>query len=133
MKSRIVIGVMSGVAVFGAVFAMAASLGGITAGGLGADNAAVSSCETDGVGTSYTTAYDAADSRYEVTKVTVTGLDNACDGKTMQVSVTDSAGASLASGSVTVPTDVLATSADVTFTANPSAKAVANVHIVVSG
>jgi len=51
--------------------AVAAALGGITADDLGADNAAVGSCDTDGVTTSYTVAYDATDARDEMTATDV--------------------------------------------------------------
>ena len=120
------------VAVFGTAFAMAASLGGITSDNLGADSAAVATCDSNGVSTAYTTAYDATDGRYEVTAVTVSGIDNACDGKSIAVTLTTSAGASVGSGSATVPTDAGATSVTVTLTSAASAEDSANVHVLIT-
>ena len=130
MSRRTIAGVVAGFTVFGAVFASAASLGGITSGNVGADDASVVSCDTDGVTTSYATSWDATDDRYEVTSVTVTNINNACDGKTLSVSLLDSAGNpnQIGSGSVTVPTDPLATQATVTLSTAASAELTAAVH-----
>ena len=130
MSRRTIAGVVAGVTVFGAVFASAASLGGITSGQVGADDAAVTSCDTDGVTTSYATSWDAGDDRYEVTSVTVSGIANACDGRTLSVSLLDavSNGNQIGSGSVTVPSDALATQATVTLSPAASAELTAAVH-----
>lgn len=111
---------------------MAASLGGITSDNLGADSAAVATCDSNGVSTSYTTAYDATDGRYEVTAVTVGGVDNACDGKAIAVTLTTAAGASVGSGSTTVPVDAGATSVTVTLSSAASAEDAANAHVLIS-
>ena len=129
---RSLYGLLAALLVSVTVFAMAASLGGITSDSLGADSAAVATCDSDGVATSYTTAYDAGDGRYEVTAVVVTGIDNACDGKSIAVTLTTTAGASVGSGSTTVPTDAGATSATVTLTAAAPAATAANVHVLIS-
>ena len=71
----------SHLSVFSAVYGMAAGLGGITSSSLGADDVAVASCDSDGVSSGYTTAWDATDERYEVTAVTVSGVSNTCDGQ----------------------------------------------------
>lgn len=128
MSRRTIAGLFGGLTVFGAVFAAAASLGGITSGNVGADNAAVASCDTDGVSTSYASSWDATDKRYEVTSVTVSGIANACDGKSLSVSLTDSAGAQIGTGSVTIPTDALATNASVSLSTAASAKDTVGVH-----
>ena len=83
---------------------MAASLGGITSNKVGADNTAIASCDTDGVTTAYATSWDTTDKRYEVTSVTVAGVNDACDGQTLSVSLTDSTGAQIGSGSLAIPT-----------------------------
>ena len=77
---RTLIAVFAGLIVFAGVFAMAASLGGITSNDVGADNTTVASCDTNGVTTSYATGWDATDKRYEITSVTVGGVNDACDG-----------------------------------------------------
>src|SRR5688572_11916526 len=95
-KKRLIFGVLFGLTIFGAVAGSAASLGGITSQGLGADATIVAACDTDGVGTTYTTAYNTTGSAgYKVATVTVTGLNDACDGDTIEVNLTGAADASL--------------------------------------
>lgn len=128
-KTLIALG--AGLTVFAGVFAMAASLGGITSTKVGADNTAVASCDTDGVASAYTTAWDATDKRYEVTAVTVSGVADACDGQTLSVSLTDSTGAQIASGTLAIPTSV-ATSHAVTLGTAASAKLTEGIHVLIS-
>jgi hypothetical protein len=112
----------------------AASLGGVTANGLGADNAIVGSCDTDGVTTAYTTAYNTTGTAgYKVATVTVAGLNNACDGKAIEVRLTGASNASLETISKTVETDAGSTSTTLTFGSSSLAQSVTGVHIVVSG
>lgn len=138
MRKRMIYGLLAAVTVFGAVAASAASLGGITTDTLGADNAAVSACDTDGVTTAYTEAYEAAVPGYEVGTVTVGSIADACNGLTMKVNLVDSANASLAESSITVAVDSTATTPDTSddfdFTAsNVSVTSVENVHVTVAG
>ncbi len=130
MSRRTIAGVVGAFTVFGAVFASAASLGGITSGQVGADDAAVTSCDTNGVTTSYATSWDTTDDRYEVTSVTVSGIAEPCDGRTLSVSLLDAVtnGNQIGSGSVTVPTDPLAGTATVTLSPAASAELTAAVH-----
>jgi hypothetical protein len=132
MRRRSIAGILAGLTVFGGVFAMASSLNGITSGSVGADDAVVASCDTDGVTTSYTSAWDATDERYEVTGVTVTGINNNCDAKTLSVSLTDVSGAQIGSGSVTVPTDALAFTASVTLSTAASAELTTGIHVAIA-
>ena len=133
-KKRLVFGLLFGVTMFGAVMGSAASLGGITADGLGADDTIIASCDTDGVTTSYTTAYNTTGSAgYKVATVTVSGLNNACDGATIEVRLTGAAGASLEGVSKTVETDAGSTSTSVTMGSTTLAESVTGVHVVVSG
>ena len=131
MKRRVFIAILAGLLVFAGVFAMAASLGGITSNDVGADNTAVASCDTDGVATSYATGWDATDKRYEITSVTVGGVNDACDGDTLSVSLTDSTGTQIGSGSVTIPASA-ATSHAVTMSTAPSAQLTTGVHVLIS-
>ena len=128
MSRRTIAGVVAGVTVFGAVFASAASLGGITSGNVSADNAVVASCDTDGVTTAYTTSWDGTDDRYEVTSVTVSGIANACDGRTLNLSLTDASNNQIGTGSVAIPSDVLVTSVSVSLSTAASAKDTVGVH-----
>ena len=128
---RTLIAVTAGLAVFASVFAMAASLGGITGSTVGADNTTVASCDTDGVTTSYATSWDATDKRYEVTTVTVAAVNDACDGKSMSVSLTDTTGAQIGTGTLAIPSSV-ATSHAVTMTTAPSAALTLGIHVVIA-
>ena len=128
---RTLIAVTAGLAVFGSVFAMAASLGGITGSTVGADNTTVASCDTDGVTTSYATSWDATDKRYEVTTVTVAAVSDVCDGKSLSVSLTDTTGAQIGTGTLAIPSSV-AISHAVTMTTAPSAALTLGVHVVIA-
>jgi hypothetical protein len=131
---KIVFASLLGMTVFGTAMGSAASLGGITADGLGADDTIVASCDTDGVTTSYTTAYNTTSAAgYKVATVTVGGLNNACDGKTIEVRLTGSSSSSLETISKTVETDAASTNTTLTFGSSTLAENVTGVHIVVAG
>lgn len=130
-KPTILVKLLASLLAFGAVVAMAASLGGITSSNLGADNTTVASCDTDGVGVSYTTAWDATDARYEVTAVTVTGVDDNCDGQNMSVSLTDSGNTQIGTGTLAIPVSG-ATSHTVNLSTAASAKDTTGVAVVIA-
>lgn len=88
------------VAAFGA--ASAASLGGLSSAKVGSNDTVVASCDTDGVALSYTTAYNATASKYQVTSATVSGIAAPCIGQTLAVTVKDASGASLGTGTIAV-------------------------------
>lgn len=126
MRKRMLVALFAGAAVFGAAFAFAAALD------LGSDNLAagdqvVSSCDTDGVVATYDVAY-AAGTGYTVSGVEVTGIDAACAGQTVGVTLTDTAGASLGSA-----TAVIAGTEQVIAISGVSAEAVEGVHAVIHG
>lgn len=131
MKKRTGIAVLAALLVFGGVLAMAASLGGITSTKVGADNTALASCDTDGVSTNYSTAWDGTDDRYEISTVTVSGVADACDTQTLSVSLTDTTGDQIASGSLTIPSSV-ATSFGVSLSSAASAKDATGVHVLIA-
>jgi hypothetical protein len=131
MRRRFVISVLAGLIVFAAVFAMAASLGGITSGTVGADTTTVAACDSNGVTAAYTVAWDATDKRYEISTVTVGGVADACDGLTLSVSLTDTTGAQIGSGTLTIPTSG-ATSFGVTMAPEPSANATTGIHVAIA-
>jgi hypothetical protein len=130
-KKRTGLAVLAALLVFGGVLAMAASLGGITSTKVGADNTSLASCDTDGVSTSYTTGWDATDKRYEISSVTVAGVADACDGQTLNVSLTDSTGAQIGTGSFAIPTSA-ATSFGVSLTSAASAKDSTGIHVLIA-
>jgi hypothetical protein len=131
MTKRTATAVLAALLVFGGVLAMAASLGGITSTQVGADNVALASCDTDGVTTSYTTAWDGSDDRYEISTVTVGGVADACDGQTLSVSLTDTGGNQIGSGTFAIPASA-ATSFNVSLTTAASAKDSTGVHVLIA-
>lgn len=133
MNRRVMLAILAALTAFGAAFAMAASLGTVSSDSLGASNTAVASCDTDGVTTDYTTAWDATDKRYEVSSVVVAGIAAACDGKSVAVTVTDSSGASLASGSATYVLLTDAGSKTISLSAGVASSALEGIHVQISG
>lgn len=131
-QKKALVGLVAAGVVSSTVFAMAASLGGVTGASLGADSGSSASCDTDGVSTSYTTAYDATDARYEVSAVVVSGINNNCDGKTLALTAAQSGGAALSSGSIAIPSDPLTTQVTVTLAAAVSAESLSDLHVVIS-
>lgn len=133
MKRRITLSILLGTAVFGAVFASAATLGGINTGNLGADDAAIVSCDTDGVVANYTTAYNTTGAAgYKVNTVKVTSINDACDGQSISVTLTGSGNSSLQEVTATVPTGT-GTEATLSFGSTTQAESVTGVHVVING
>jgi hypothetical protein len=131
-RNRLAIALITGLTVFATVFAMAASLN-VTASTLGAGTGTVASCDTDGVATSFDTAYSATAAGYKVTTVHIAGIATpSCDGRTMKVTLIGAADAALAEVTVTLATPAAnPTSFDFT-SANVLASAVLKVSVVVA-
>ncbi len=110
--------------------ALAAGVG-ISGTKLGGGNIPVVACETDGFTVGYTT------SRGNVTAVTVGAIaDPGCEGGSLSVTLTDSAGASIATGGPqTVPTDGDTTDNSMALTTSPQpgAAQVAGYHVSIAG
>jgi len=131
MKQRVTLSIAAGLVVFAGVFAMASSMGVTSTGQVGAGSASVSACDGDGVSTSYTTAWDTTDKRFEISSVTVTGIANACDSLPIAVSLTDGSDVQLGSGSDTVPSDAGATSHTVSLASPGPATTTTKIHVVI--
>ena len=133
-RKRLIIGLIVGVVVFATAFGMAASLGGLTSDSLGADDQTVGTCDSNGVSTSYTTDYSsAAPAGFKVVAVTVAGIADTCDGKTIEVALTGSGGTLIEEQTATVPI-AAGTSVTLTFSdADSLAEAVTGVHVMISG
>ena len=130
-RRRIGAAIIAGAATLGVVGASAATLGGLNSASLGADVTVVSSCDTNGVTLAYTNAYDAALGRYQTTVVTVNGIDAACAGKQLAITLKDVGGASLGGGTVA---SIVGTSAPVTLVApGVNANVVVGAAVVISG
>lgn len=118
-----------GLAAFGAVVASAASLGGLTSQSIGGDTAVVASCDSDGVSIAYDSTYSATLGAYEVSSVTVSGIDAACTGETIKVTVHDGSNVALGAGSIAVA----GTSQAVSISAGADTSAVTGTAVVISG
>lgn len=125
---RVLLPLVSGLVVFGAVTAFAASLS-VTSKSLGAGTATVSSCNASAV-VSYNTVYSATIPGYKVSTAPVTSAA-ACTGQAYKVTLTGAANASLAEVTGTLDSSGNATP---DFTAsNISAALVTGVSVVITG
>jgi hypothetical protein len=128
---RLFIASALGLIAFSSVFALAATLGGISPASLGADDAAVTSCDSDGVSAGYSTSYDEGVPGFVVSDVIVSGIDDDCIGKTIDVVLTED-GANVGEGDAVVaagdPDDNETT---VAIAAEPAAESVNDIHIAI--
>jgi hypothetical protein len=88
MKKRMLIALLVGGAVFGAAIGLAASLD-VSSRSLGAGDAVVASCDTNGIQTSFGLTYNNTTTQYVVTNVNLNGVSGACSQKTIQIALTD--------------------------------------------
>ena len=106
MKKRIILALGLAVVIGAGVFASASTLGGITNLSLGANDQVVTSCDTDGVTTAYTTRTSAGavspgvtanttGVHWDVATVAVSGINAACAGSQLKIVVVNSAGTEL--------------------------------------
>jgi hypothetical protein len=128
VKRRPILSLVIGAIAFSTALAFAASLT-VASGSLGAGNAAVSSCDTDGISVSYSPTYDSSIPAFKVSSVSVANIAAGCNGKTLKVEVVGTGNSSLASGTETIS----GTSATVTLSGSPNAGDVTNVHAVIAG
>jgi hypothetical protein len=133
-KRRTIFAFVLALTIFGAVYGFAATLN-VNANALSAGNASVASCQQTGTPTgTYALSYDATLDSYKVTGVTVTGMDPLCNGKTVMVTLTGAANASIATGSGVYSSTGSNTQLVVSsLTATPDAKTVAGVSIAING
>jgi hypothetical protein len=126
---RNLIAVAVALVVFGGTFAFAASLGGVTTGTVGDSATVVASCDTDGVNTSFSApAWDSVSQHYGVSTLSVSSINAACNGDTIDVTLTDSSGASLGEGTGTVA----AGAASVTFPTPVASSSVEGIEVVIA-
>src|SRR4051794_11155144 len=128
---KLMIAVLGGVLTAGLVGASAATLGGLTSGGLGADDQVVAACDTDGITVGYTKTHSAAAQTYQVTAVNFTGVIAACNGKAASVSLRNT---TTNLGTTNVASITVATGAfSVTLGAPVLASSVNGISLVISG
>ncbi|HSB85767.1 MAG TPA: hypothetical protein VLD86_05630 [Ilumatobacteraceae bacterium] len=130
-QKKVIVAVLGGVLSMGVVGASAATLGGLTGGGLGADDQIVAACDADGITVGYTTAYGAAAQTYQVTGVNFTGVNAACNGKTASVSLRNGA-TNLGTTSVASIT-VAASAFSITLGSPVTASSVNGLSLIISG
>jgi hypothetical protein len=118
-----------GVLAFGGVIASAATLGTINNASLGAGVQVVASCDTDGVGVAYQTTFDTTSGKYKVTSVDVSGINAACVGKNLKMTLSNAT--FVAQGTV-ASTGVTGTPQNFAVTGNTDAGLVFNAAIVIS-
>ena len=136
-KQRLVLALVVGLTVFGAVFGFAATLN-VGSSALSAGNATVSSCDSDGVNATYALAYDSTLAAYKISNVVVNGINPACTGKSVTVNLTDASNNSIASATKTFTTGTTlsyttGTGGDFAPTTAIQATSVANVNTVING
>jgi hypothetical protein len=107
----------TGIATAGAVFAMAATLGGVSGNAIGADTVVVAACDTTGIVLDYVVDYDAGTGDYnegagesasadtdnsgmvfEVTTVVVSGIADACIDQNIDLSLSNITGKEVEAG-----------------------------------
>jgi hypothetical protein len=133
---RLLVAVLMGTVVFGAVYGFAASLS-VGSSSLGAGTSAVAACQSGTLTASYAVTYDPSIPAYKVGIVTVSGLDTSsghCGSKSYKVTLTGpgASNASLAETTGTTPSSGTTFSPDFT-TSNVNAASVTGIHVVISG
>jgi hypothetical protein len=128
-KRRTIVAVVLALTIFGAVYGFAATLS-VGANTLSAGNATVASCETASATGTYTVAYDSTLPGYKVATVNVTGIDVACNGKTISVALTGASSAIL--GSALTGT-IAGTSITLTPGTSVNASLVQGVSVAING
>lgn len=129
MNKRLLVGLAAAGIVGGGTYGFAATLG-VTSDNLGAGSAVVASCDAT-VDVDYTTGWDATSELYEVTGVTVSGIDAACNGDDIKVSLVDTDG--VQQGEEISDTVITGTMSFNFAADNATAQEVTGVHVVISG
>jgi hypothetical protein len=131
MRKRLLIALAVGTAVFAGAYAMAASLS-VSSTRLGSGNAVITSCDTDGVNSTYTVSYNATGTAgYKIDTAEISGVAAACNGGSMKITLTGAANAALAERTQVVST---ASNYSVNFaTSGVLASDVTGVHVTIAG
>jgi hypothetical protein len=97
-----------GIVAVGGVLASAASIGTVSSNSLGSGVSVVASCDTNGVTVAYTNTYNPANGNYEVTAVTIGGINdtgtNSCVGKTLAITLADGTKVAQGTGGAVIAT-----------------------------
>ena len=107
---------------------------GVSGRTLGAGTAVVASCDTDGVTLSYASTYDTTSGTYRTASVTVNGLSNACDGKSLDITLRGASNVIISSGSIPLLSlPIGATVATLAFLPTVTAASITGAAIVITG
>ena len=118
------------VGVAGLSLASAAQLT-VNSSSLGAGTSVVASCDTDGIGVTYTNVYNAGTGVYDTSAVQLTGIAPACNGLKYQVQLKGTGGAALgAEVTGTIPA-APATAATATLATAQPAASILGVSVVI--
>lgn len=131
IPKRAALALLAGVSIAGIAGASAASLGGLTAASLGSDDSVVATCDSDGITIGYTTAYNAAVQKYQVTAVNFTAVNAACSLKAASVSLRQ--GATLLTTQTAASITVATNAFSIALGTPVEAKLVDGVSLVISG
>ncbi|GAA1791629.1 hypothetical protein GCM10009795_041660 [Nocardioides hankookensis] len=137
MSKQLLLALGAGGAVTAAVVASAATLGTVNSTDLGAGVNVVASCDDDDISVDYTTEYSSDTGSYTVASVTLSDVDVACAGQSIDVTLADDGNADLGTASGTMPASP-ATTVTLTVSATSpltdvEAEDVENVAVVISG
>lgn len=95
-----------------------------------AGTSTVAKCDSDGVTiTSFRVNYDTTNNRYYVSQIRLSGIDAACNGGTLYVTLADVSNGSLANASASVA----ATTATLAISGSPPSANIKNVHVAIPG
>lgn len=129
---RSALAIIAGALIFGSVYGLAASLN-MSAGSLGAGNTSVASCQSGTLTVSYTTAYDSVIPAYEVTQLTVDGLQSGCYSKPYRIVLVNASNVSLAEVTGTTPGSGTSFTSASLAASNVPAASVTGVHLTIAG
>lgn len=131
MRKRLLVALAVGTIVFAGAYAMAASLS-VSSTRLGSGNAVVTSCDLDGVATSYTVSYSTTGTAgYKIDTAELSGVAPACNGGTMKVTLTGASNAPLAERTQAI---TASSTYSIGFSgANVLASDVTGVHVTIAG
>lgn len=130
-RRRTVIGLWVAAAalfVLGAGSIATAGLGGLSTNNFGVEAGSVGACDADGVAAEVNPTYDAGDGRLEVASVDISGIAAGCIGQTLSITLTNSADASVGTGSLTVA----GATETVTVAASPAADVVTGIAVAIA-
>lgn len=78
---KLALAVLASITIAGIAGASASSLGGLNSQSVGSDDNVIASCDTTGIDIAYTVAYNASNGKNEITGVSLSKVNELCNGK----------------------------------------------------